>query len=341
MSELHKSISELLVEERRAGLVECEYAGHVCGISDTGEIRYFVGNPRHMTFMRSAAKPFQALPAFKHGIADQYGFTGKEQAITTASHRSEPFHVDVLESMLGKIGIDEQELVCHSSYPLNERARDTLVAEGKPPRRLYHNCSGKHLGVLAYCKSKGYPLEGYEQLDHPVQQEILETLAEMADYPQEQIHIGIDGCGFPVFAIPLANAAKAYLKLACPDLIGNADSEAAVSHMTGMMNKHYEMVSGSDMICSSLLMDDNIVAKGGAQGVYCFGLRKERMAFALKVMDGSESKWALIVASILEQIGYTNADTIARLYRLCPEQTVNGSGTAVGEQQAVFRLEKV
>lgn len=331
-------MSELLVEEIRGGLVECEYAGHICGVSYSGEIRYEAGNPRHEAYLRSAAKPFQAIPAFRRDIAEKYGLTGREQAILMASHRAEPFHVEALESMLGKIGVAESDLVCHVSYPLNARARDALATAGKPPRRLYHNCSGKHLGILALCRSEGYPLAGYERPDHPAQREILRTLAAMAELPQEQIRIGIDGCGFPVFAMPLANMAKAYLKLACPELIADGETRSAVERLTKRMNEHGEMVAGTDMVCSALLADDNIVAKGGAKGVYGFGLRKERTAFALKVMDGSEEKWPMIVASILEQIGYDRTETIDRLYRLCPKQLTNGAGTVVGENRAVFRL---
>lgn len=333
-------MSELLIEERRGGLVECEYAGHICGVSYSGDTLYRVGNPHHMTYLRSAAKPFQAIPAFRLGIGERYGLSGKEQAIMTASHRSEPFHVDALESMLGKIGVQESDLVCHSSYPLNVKAKDALVEAGLPPRRLYHNCSGKHLGILALCRSEGFPLEGYEHPDHPAQQEIVRTLSMLSEYPREHIRIGIDGCGFPVFAIPLSNLAKAYLKLACPELIADPLTRTAVERMTKLMNEHYEMVSGTGMICSTLLMDDNIVAKGGAKGVYCFGLRKERTAFALKVMDGSEDKWPMVVASILEQIGYDRTETIDRLYGLCPKHFTNGNGTIVGENRAVFTLQR-
>lgn len=267
------SKSELLIEEHRGELVECEYEGHICVVSYSGEVRFQAGNPHHVTYMRSAAKPFQALPSFRRNIADTYGFTGKEQAIMAASHRGESFHVDALESMAGKIGVTEDDLVCCASYPLNAGARDVLAAQGKKERRIYHNCSGKHLGLLAYCKTEGYPLQGYENPDHPVQKEILETLAMMAEYPAEEIRIGIDGCGLPVFALPLSNIAKAYLKLACPELIADAETRAAVERMTPQMNANFEMVAGTGMICSSLLMDDNIVAKGGAKGVYCVGLR--------------------------------------------------------------------
>jgi L-asparaginase II len=104
------------------------------------------------------------------------------------------------------------------------------------------------------------------------------------------------------------------------------------------MNDHYEMVSAPWFICSTLLRDPNIVAKGGAKGIYCFGLRKERIAFALKVLDGSEEAWPIIIASILEQIGYDNQATIDRMYALTPKELRNDSNVAVGENKAVFKL---
>ncbi|WP_282939356.1 asparaginase [Paenibacillus sp. RC67] len=332
------SKSEILVEELRGGLLECEYAGHICGVDDSSRIKYRVGNAQHMTYLRSAAKPIQAIPSFRYGIANRYPFNEKELAIMTASHRAEAYHVTAVESMLSKIGLSEEDLACHATYPLNAAAHNELIVQGKPESRLYHNCSGKHLGILAYCKSKGYSLSGYEDPNHPVQQEIVQTLAMLSEYPEEDIHIGVDGCGFPVFAIPLYHLALTYLKLACPELISDKATRAAVEEITALMNRNYEMVAGTDMICSTLLSDDNIVAKGGAKGVYCFGLRKERLAFALKVMDGSEDKWPLIVASILEQVGYDRRQTIDELYRLCPRFFSNGSGTVVGENRAVFQL---
>ncbi|QTH44206.1 asparaginase [Cohnella sp. LGH] len=334
-------MDKLLVQELRGELVECEYEGHICGVSYSGEIKYRFGDPRHVTYMRSAAKPIQAIPAFRHGIEERYPFNDKELTIMTASHRAEPFHVQALEAMLDKVGIGEDELVCGSTYPLNAAARHGLVAQGKPERRLYHNCSGKHLGLLSYCRSKGYPTEGYADPGHPAQREVLETLALLAEYPAERIEIGIDGCGFPVFGLPLLHMAKAYLKFACPELIEDEPTRRAVERIGNLMNANAEMVSGTGLICSTLLRDDNIVAKGGAKGIYCFGLRKERLAFALKVMDGSEDKWPIIVASILEQIGYDNQRTIDSLYELCPRQFANGSGTIVGTNKAVFRLETV
>ncbi len=329
----------ILVEEFRGGVLECTHSGHICGVYETGTIRYTSGNPQHVTFLRSAAKPFQAIPALMHGIENKFGFTDKETAIMAGSHRGEPFHIEAVESMLHKIGINEESLVCASTYPLNAGARDDVVRVNSPKRRVYHNCSGKHTGVLALCKGLGYDLDSYFESEHPAQREILSVLSMLSEVKEEHIPIGVDGCGFPVFALSLDAIARAYLKLACPDLIQDTELRSAVEKLATLMNKHGEMVAGTDFVCSVLLRDPNIVAKGGAKGVYGFALRKERTAFALKVTDGSEEEWPLIIAAILEQIGYSNRETIEGLYRISLAQIRNDANRPVGHSQAVFRLE--
>jgi L-asparaginase II len=329
-------MAERLIEEYRGGTLENIHYGHICGIDDTGKVILSVGDPEWVSYMRSAAKPFQAVPAFVHGIGAKYGLTDREKVLMTASHRAESYHVEALESMLSKIGVEERCLVCSESYPLSMQARDALLLTGQPPRRLYHNCSGKHLGVLALCQAMGYPIEGYADPAHPAQQEILQTVSLFSGAKKEEIQLGTDGCGFPVFALSLHRIATMFLKLACPDLLEDQRVREAATHIARVMNEYHDMVSASWFICSNLLKDPNIVAKGGAKGIYGFALRRERIAFALKVLDGSEEEWPLIIASILKQINYSNQDTIDRMYRLAPQELKNDSGLTVGTNKAVF-----
>jgi len=330
--------AEPLVFEYRGGHLENVHYGHVCGVDETGRTAYQSGDPEWVTFMRSAAKPIQAIPFFLEGFDEKFGFTPEEQAIMMASHRALPYHVEALEGMMTKLGLDENVLVCKPTYPLDADARDTLVGDHKPQRRIYHNCSGKHLGVLAYCKGMGYSLDEYYAADHPAQVRILEIASVLSECPVQEIQIGTDGCGFPVFGMPLRNMAIAFLKLACPDLIEDAKLREAVQKVTALMNAYPRMISAEYLICPNLLMDDNIVAKGGAKGIYCFGLKKERLAFALKVTDGSEDEWPIAVASILEQIGYDNQATIDRMYHIGPPAIRNDNGLVIGENRSVFTL---
>ncbi|WP_274365108.1 asparaginase [Paenibacillus thermotolerans] len=332
-------MAEVLVEEHRGGALENVHHGHICGVDETGRVIYSAGDPEWVSYMRSAAKPFQAIPSFVHGIGAKFGLTDEELTMLTASHRAEPHHMKALESMLGKIGIDESALVCASTYPLSPKFRDLLVVEGKPQRRLYHNCSGKHLGVLALCKAMGYGTDGYADKDHPAQKEILEAVSAFSGLSADEITLGIDGCGFPVFALPLRNIANMFLKLACPDLLEQPELRKAASEVSRLMNENHDYVSAPWFICSNLLKDPNISAKGGAKGIYGFALRKERIAFALKVLDGSEDEWPLIIASILEQINYDNKETIERMYRLSQREIRNDASIVVGSSKAVFHLQ--
>lgn len=327
-----------LVEEFRGGVLENVHLGVLCGVSDKGEVIYEVGDAEHMTFLRSAAKPFQAIPVMKQKIAEKYGLTDAEAAMFAASHRGETYHIEALESIMEKTGLVEDQLLCCPTYPLNDEPKFACMREGKAPRKLYHNCSGKHLGIIAAARELGYPTETYWESSHPVQQDILHTLAYMAEYPVDEIKVGVDGCGFPIYSLPLKNIAKAYLKLACPDLIDDPETRDAVERMVRYMHGAPDSIASHNFICSELLRDPNIVAKGGAKGVYCFSLIKERIAFALKVIDGSETPWPITVASILEQIGYSNQATIDRLYTVVPKEIKNDNRIVVGERKAAFTL---
>ncbi|MDT3427590.1 L-asparaginase II [Paenibacillus forsythiae] len=328
----------VLVKEYRANLMECAHSGHIAMVGENGVLKGYAGDPGFVSFTRSSAKPLQAIPGIRGGIEGKYGLTAAEIALMTASHRGESYHLRTLESMAAKTGITEGCLICASSYPLDEASREEAIRSlGK--RKLYHNCSGKHLGLLSYSKSKALPLEGYAQPEHPVQQEILQTVAYMAGLAPKDIALGTDGCGLPVFALPLTGLAHAYLKLACPELIDDPGTREAVKVITSAMHAHPEMVAGHGRLDSLLLEDGNIVAKGGFKGVYCFGLRSERLGFAFKVLDGSEEEWGLIVRSILEQIGYANRSLLTRLAAAFPDAIENDEGMRVGYAETVFKLE--
>ncbi|MDF2660345.1 MAG: L-asparaginase [Paenibacillus sp.] len=327
-----------LVEEYRGGVLENVNYGAVAVVDEKGKVLYSAGNPEHLTFLRSAAKPFQAIPAMKRRIETVYGLEGREAALFAASHRGEAFHIDALESMLRKTGISEDALHCCATYPLNEDAKALRHQTHEPKRRIFHNCSGKHTGLIALCKHMGWDERTYYDPEHPVQKEIVRTLAYFAEVPEESIPHGVDGCGLPIFALPLHKIGYSFLKLACPDLIEDEETRDAAARMAKLMNEYPDMIADTRFVCSELLKDPNLTAKGGAKGVYGIGLRKERLGISLKVSDGSELVWPCIIASILERIGYDNPETIERLYKLVPNTIVNDGGTEVGERRAVFEL---
>ncbi|WP_098746491.1 asparaginase [Paenibacillus sp. EZ-K15] len=325
-----------LVEEYRGNVLENIHYGAISVVDESGKVVYAAGDPHHMTFLRSAAKPFQAIPVMKRRIDEVYGLTGEETALFAASHRGERFHIDALESILKKTGIQEETLHCCATYPLNEDAKAQRHRDHEDKRRIFHNCSGKHSGLIALCKHMGWDESTYYKPEHPVQQEIIETLAYFAEVPVSSIPQGIDGCGLPIFALPLDRIGYAFLKLACPDLIKDAETADAAARMAKLMNEYPDIIADTKFVCSALLRDHNLAAKGGAKGVYGIGLRKERLAISLKVSDGSEQVWPCIIASILERLGYSDQATIDRLYALVPNEIFNDGGTLVGKRRAVY-----
>lgn len=330
--------SALLVKEYRAGVMECAHFGHISITNENGDVVYSAGNPHFRAFTRSSAKPFQAIPGIRAGIAAHYGLTSQEIAIMASSHRSEPEHIKVLEKLSAKLGLGEECLICAASYPLNDDSRNQWLRNQGEKRRILHNCSGKHLGILGYSQMKNFDLDSYAEREHPVQREILKTMADMAGIEQKEIELGTDGCGFPVFSLPLSALSNAYLKLACPDLIEDEPTRSAVETITSAMNDQPLMVGGTGRVDSVLLEDSNIVAKGGFKGVFGFALKKERLGITFKVLDGSEDEWAWISKSILEQIGYSNRTTIERLAQVFPPEIRNDAGNMVGHADCEFVL---
>ncbi|CAH1221185.1 asparaginase [Paenibacillus sp. JJ-223] len=330
--------SALLIKEYRAGVMECAHYGHISITDENGRVVYSAGDPHFRAFTRSSAKPFQAIPGIRAGMAEHYGLTAREIAIMASSHRSEPEHIQVLGQLSHKIGLGEECLICAPSYPLNEESRNQWLRDQGEKRRILHNCSGKHLGILGYSQMKQVDLGTYAEPEHPVQREILQTLSELAGIEQHDIKLGTDGCGFPVFSLPLSALGQAYLKLACPDLIKDEATRRAVETITSAMHQHPLMVGGTDRVDSVLLEDENIVAKGGFKGVFGFALKKERLGITFKVLDGSEEEWAWIVQSILRQIGYANTKLLDRLSEAYPLDIRNDAGTIVGRAEAEFVL---
>lgn len=330
----------VLIEETRNGLVENIHHGIICGVNDQLESVYFIGDENQPVYYRSASKPIQAIPLFSTDIIEKYHINQEEAALFTASHRGEKYHIQALESLKKKLSIEESDLFCPATYPLNIEPREDMVRQRKEKSQLYHNCAGKHIGYVAVCRELGFPIAGYWEINHPLQQMILNILSNLSEIPESEIMVGTDGCGVPVFALPMKNMAISYLKLACPDLIDHQETQHAVRKLTKAMNAHPRMVASEDFICSILLKDPNIIAKGGAQGVYCIGLKKERMGFALKVYSGVESVWPNIVASILDQINYSNKETIRALRTLSASVIKNDKGMDVGELKETFVLKK-
>jgi len=331
-------MSNILIKEHRGGILENVHNGRICVVDHKGEVVYRVGDPLKLTFFRSAAKPLQALPIIARGLDKKYGLTGPEITIMAGSHIGERIHIEVLESLLSKTSLKEDDLIMSPTFPLDKEHRSYLIKNDMPPRKIYHNCAGKHVALMMLSRELGEDHRSYWKPDGAAQREILCYISDLSNYAVDKVGIGIDGCGVPVFAVPLQAIANAFMKLASPDIVTDHEIRSAIIQMTKHMNENPYMIRGHGFPCGEFNHDKNVVAKGGAKGVYGFGLKKENLGIAFKVDDGTEDSIPLIITGILEQLGYSNQETIDRLYGLVERHIVNDNNTVVGENCVAFKL---
>jgi L-asparaginase II len=349
-----------LFDLTRGRIVESIHYGAIAVVDAHGQLLYSCGDPQKVAFLRSSAKPFQALPFFERGGPKFYGLTPQEQALLCASHEGSDEHVRVVESIQAKVGIRESDLQCGVHLPGNASAYKSLIARGEAPTPNRNNCSGKHSGMLAHAKMRGLPLETYLDPAHPVQQETLAAFAEMCDYPQDQVEVGTDGCSAPNFAVPLHNAALAFARLCDPRDLGEARADAA-RRITTAMTAHPEMISGPAEFDCRLMQagKGRIVCKRGAEGFQALGLLPGSLGpgtpgvgIVFKVSDGDPLFRTLdiephnrvrpaVTLEILKQIGALNQEQQRQLSDFGPMLPVkNHRGLVVGQSRPVFHLRK-
>ncbi len=326
-----------LVKEYRGDLLDLTHYGYLVVVDEHSNVVYQAGDPEALVYYRSASKPIQALPVIKHRLDKEYGLTQEETVLFAGSHAGEPEHLAVIESIMRKSGFSEDMLVMKPAVPSYAPANEARIRAGLAPRKFYHNCVGKHAALMLLQRSLGAAPEDYWKMDAPAELEVRACLAKMSE--TDHIELGIDGCGVPVFAVGIKHIAVAFKNLACIDTIRDDALQQAVADYVPRIHKYPHMMRGTGYICSYLNEDPNIIAKGGALGVYGFGLKKQRLGVAFKFVDGTEHNWPLIALSVLRDLGVLSKETEANLLHSSPLLLLNDNGTMVGRRDVCFKVE--
>jgi L-asparaginase II len=287
----------MLVELRRGSVVESRHRVHVAVVDAAGNLVAHAGDPDLITFWRSAAKPFQALPLVSDGAADRFGLSRAELALCCASHSSEQSQVTLVRDFLAKIGCSERDLMCGAHTPLSDAVAKDYRTRGVRLTAVHSNCSGKHTGMLALAKHHGWPIEDYARIGHAVQQRCLAEVSLWSGVPVPHIGVAVDGCGVACFALPLRGMAWAYAKL--------GSGAAAPARIVEAMLRHPELVAGAGRACTELMRAHpaQVVTKVGAEGVYSALLVHEGLGVTLKVEDGHTAAAELAIAAVLTHLG--------------------------------------
>jgi L-asparaginase II len=286
----------IVVEARRNGIVEARHRVHAVAVRD-GAVVAEAGDAGLTCFMRSSSKPIQALPLARA----RPDLTDRDLAIACASHRATDDQIAAVEDLLARAEATQDDL-------------ELGLQQGRPPEKIFHNCSGKHAGMLALCRARGWPTEDYRLPDHPVQQAAADAHAEAAATTTDELPTGTDGCGVVTFALPLERMAHAFARL---EQLSQGD------RITGAMRAHPDLVGGPDGADFHLMrLAHGWFAKGGAEGLLCAG-GPDRTGIALKAEDGAARPLAPALAAFLGRLGMA-------LDELAESPVVNSRGEHVG-----------
>ncbi len=337
-----------LVEIVRGSMVESLHRGFISVVDSKGRTLAKLGETETPTWYRSAAKPFQTIPLITSGAATHWNLTSKELAVITASHSGEDFHLEAVNSILNKIGLNEADLLCGVHAPFDETTVSRLRIERRHPDQRHNNCSGKHSGMLAFAKFIGQPITDYINPSHPIQQQILKVIAEFADVSAKEVTIAIDGCSAPVFGVNISAMARSYARLVGARFTNIAPNMAAAANQViDAMTGCPEMVGGSRGRLDTDLMRvtrGQIVSKVGAEGVQLLGVKPcqqypHGLGVAIKIEDGDTRRARdPVVIETLRQLGALSEEQIAALSAYTNKNVFNHRKLKVGEVHTCFKL---
>jgi L-asparaginase II len=345
---------EPVFELTRGQTVESVHFGAIAVVDSEGRLLAHYGNPAATSFLRSSAKPFQALPLIERQGHVKFGLDGQEIAITCASHSGTPEHVSVIKSIQQKTGFDENDLMCGIHFPLHEATANEMRALRESPTPNQHNCSGKHSGMLALVRLTGYAgvNQAYIDPEHPIQMIIKGTFADMCRLPEDAVAVGIDGCSAPNFAVPLLQAAWGFARLCDPQAgeVEPVERLNACQTITSAMWNFPEMVGGPGRFDTRLMQvgGGRWIAKGGAEGYQGIGIFRNSISpnspafgIALKISDGDSRGriGAAVGVEVLRQLGVLSRTDLEALADFGPSYTIrNWRKLHVGEGRPVFEL---
>lgn len=333
----------------RGEIVESVHYGSIAISDAQGILVGWFGNPDTVTYLRSSAKPFQALPFITDGGKEKYNLTDQEIALICASHSGTDEHVNVVENIQKKTGVQESQLVCGVHPVPDKTTAEAMRERGEEPTPNRNNCSGKHTGMLAYARMQNWTTVDYVNPAHPIQRAIVTAFSEMCDVAVDEIEIGVDGCSAPNFAVPLRNSALAYARLCDPDSLPEK-RKSACKTIVEAMTSYPKMVAGVDRFDTQLMeaAGGRLVSKGGAEGYQAIGLLPKAIStdspalgIAIKVSDGDSQGRArpAITLEILRQLHVLSNNELEQLAAFGPSTAIlNWQGIKVGRTKPMFNL---
>ncbi|MEE3348647.1 MAG: asparaginase [Candidatus Gastranaerophilaceae bacterium] len=291
---------ETIVKCIRDGLVEEQHFGYLMVMNKVHILDRVGESGNYPFYLRSCAKPLQASLMVDFGMIEHYGLTSEEIALCCASHAGEQCHTDIAKNLLKKIGLTEDDLKCGKHKPLSVTEQERMLLDNENPTTLHNNCSGKHIMMLGLCKMHNWDIKTYDEPEHPLQQLIKEKLYQLCELKKEY-PVTTDGCGVPIYSMPLQNMGKGYLNLFC--------SEEYSQITQAFLNNPY-IIGGENRTDTKIIENsENLVAKVGAGGLCIVVNIENEECLIIKVSDCDMKAREIAVTDALRNLHWANIET--------------------------------
>lgn len=323
----------------RSGRIESLHDGYICVTDAEKNIIYSIGNPNAGIFLRSSGKPIYAVALANSGALDRFDLSLKEFAITCSSHEGQAFHRKIILSILKKIGLSEKDLDCGHKYPESQKVHDALVMLCKRPTPIFSNCSGKHTGLLTLCQYYNYPVKDYIKADHPINNLIKRTMAELLECDENEVITGTDGCTLPTYFLTLHQTSWLYARIARGSE-GNDKYSKSFGLIQEAMRTYPRVIRGDDTFCTDLIeyTKGRAIGKIGAEGIYCISVPEKQLGVCIKMSDGHPWSSFPVAVRVLEELDVLNSKAIRKLEKWALPQIKDDKGNILGYIHPTFSL---
>jgi L-asparaginase II len=187
------------------------------------------------------------------------------------------------------------------------------------------NCSGNHAGMLAAAVARGWSTGDYLAPGHPVHAFAESVIARTcgAD-PRDR---GRDGCGGPVWSVPLVALARGYQRALAehPEI---ADAVRAFP----------DLIEGPGTPTTRAVAELGVVAKAGAEGVWV-AVAPDGTAAAVKTLDGANRVPSAVAVALLAAHGAVESVAADR-FLAAPALAVTAGGQPVGGLRVIVDRER-
>jgi len=289
-----------LVVSIRSGLTEREHFGYIVRCNKQQILQKTGDAKGYPFFMRSCAKPLQAALIIDYGLDKEFKMTEEEIAICCASHAGEKIHVNIIRNLLAKFDLSEDMLKCGTHEPISPSAKYELLKNNKAPSALHNNCSGKHTMMLGLCKLNGWNTADYDSPEHPLQKKIKQKIYSLCEITDKKYPVTKDGCGVPIFSMPLENMIKGYLNL----FTGLKYSKIK----NAFLNNPY-IIGGETRTDTKIIANSqNLIAKVGAEGLCIVINTQKEEGFIVKICDSDMPAREFVTIDLINRLNWAKIE---------------------------------